>query len=164
MPLNKMYKDAFSFRMRQLQELGKYKEFKTAAEKKVIAAPACVEEDAGGTQDGADFTSMAGTLVISIFCQLVALALCAIETRTGRPIQRLLGFHMTEEDDDTEECQGVASGGKSDLVLENVDVDGSGRKGAWSSNQVAPYEEHGGSDIQAQNGEIKIRAQLQVVE
>jgi len=110
MPLNSKYTEAFSFRMRKLQELGKYTEFKEAAEKKVIAAPACVEEGTGGAQDGAGLTSMAGTLIISIFCQVLALALCAVETRAGKPIQKLLGFHMSEDSEATQAAPTVVRG------------------------------------------------------
>lgn len=160
MPLHKMYQDAFSFRMRQLQELGKYKQFRESAVKKVIAAPACVEEGTGSEQGGADLSSMAGTLAISIFCQLLALALCAIETWTGKPIQKLMGFHMTEEDDQDHQQDGNDAGWNGEVKHEGGEDEGwdGGRTVAWSSScetrveplRPEPVVANGGSDVRAQ--------------
>ena len=67
--------------------------------------PGPLEED-----EGADVSSMAGTLMISLVCQLIALILCAIEYWTGTPIQKILGFGMSEDESDGAEILESPSG------------------------------------------------------
>ena len=49
-----------------------------------VTCPAGHGAGGGGGGDGADVMSMAGTLVISLVCQLLALIMCALEYRYGR--------------------------------------------------------------------------------
>ena len=104
------FQDAFSLRLRQIQELGKYGQFEKKA-LEVAPRTQCVEGGTGGEEDeGADVSSMAGTLMISLVCQLIALILCAIEYWTGTPIQKILGFGMSEDESDGAEILESPSG------------------------------------------------------
>ena len=103
-PVTPKYQQVMSYRLRELTEIGKYEEFKRRTEETRLP-PACAASS-GDKEDsqhpGAKISSMAGTLIISMLCQLIAIVACAVEYRTGIPIQKLMGFSMTDEEGDKE--------------------------------------------------------------
>jgi hypothetical protein len=112
-PVGREFVDVFSHRTRLLIEQGTYEGFKKRAEAETRRPTACAAR--GGEEEegrGAEVSSMAGTLAISLACQLIAVIMCAVEYSSGKPIQKMLGFSMSDDDQGVwGEGAGASSGG-----------------------------------------------------
>ncbi len=93
MPVSTTFESAFGNRLRSIKETGVYNKFWDDAQEKTQPKSACpvgnsVEDD---VDEGADISSMIGTLAISLVLQVIALVLAAIEHHKKVPIQKISG-------------------------------------------------------------------------
>jgi hypothetical protein len=98
-PVSTTFESAFGNKLRSVKESGKYNEFWDQAQEKTQPKSACPASDpAADEAQGANISSMVGTLAISLVLQVIAILLAAIEHHKKMPIQKVLGFTPSEEE------------------------------------------------------------------
>jgi hypothetical protein len=98
-PVSTTFESAFGNKLRTIKESGVYNKFWEASQEKTQPKSACpASAEAADETQGADISSMIGTLAISLVLQVIAILLAAIEHRKKLPIQKVLGFKTSEEE------------------------------------------------------------------
>jgi hypothetical protein len=110
-PVSTTFESAFGNRLRAIKETGVYNKFWDEAQEKTQPKSACPNSAEPDVEQGADISSMVGTLAISLVLQVVAMVLAAIEHHKKMPIQKVLGFTPSEEEEpDADDAEDFGTG------------------------------------------------------